>query len=87
MEDIKYIVTLLSNSYSTLLYKNLKSKGLNVEYISTPSAIGRGCQKAVRFNETDIEFVKEEILKNKLKIKGIYKVVKKDNKFIYELVQ
>jgi len=87
MVDIKYIVVLVSSSHSTLLYKRLKSRGFNVEFISSPSAIGRGCQKAVRFKESDIEFVREEIINNKLEIKGIYKVVKKGYIITYELVQ
>lgn len=82
----KYLVILVSNSHSTLLYKNLLSKGCKVELISAPSEISRGCTKAVRFDESDTDIVAEEIKNSKLRVKGFYKIVNKNNRNSYVLV-
>lgn len=85
--EYKYIVVLLSNNHSTLLYKNLKTRGYKVELISAPSSISRGCKRAVKFYPRDIDIVKEEIDKNKFKIKGIYKRRKENGKIIFVAVK
>lgn len=81
----KYIVILISNSHSTLLYKNLLSKGCKIELISAPSKIARGCAKAIRFDESDFDIVVQEIKRSKLMIKGIYKIINDSNETSYVL--
>lgn len=83
----RYIVVLISKNHSTLLYRNLKRKGYNVDLISAPSSISRGCKTAVRFYACDMDIIKEEIDKNKLKIKGIYKRTINKGIINYELVK
>ncbi len=82
----KYLVVLVSNSHSTLLYKNLILKGCKVELISAPSDISRGCTKAIRFDESDTEIVAQEIKNRKLIIKGLYKIVNDKNGTKYVLI-
>lgn len=82
----KCIVILASNSHATLLYKNLLSKGCSVELIAAPSIIKRGCNKAVRFDESDIDIVIQEIQNSKLIIRGIYKIVRETNRTSYVLI-
>ena len=82
----KYIVLLVSNSHSTLLYKNLLRKGCKVELISAPSDISIGCTKAVRFDESDTNIVAQEIRDNKLSVKGFYKIINQSNRNSYLLI-
>lgn len=82
----KYLVVLVSNSHSTLLYNNLLSKGCKIELISAPSNIARGCAKAIRFDESDTEIVVQEIKKSKLIVKGIYKIINEGNRTSYVLI-
>ncbi|MBU3143986.1 DUF3343 domain-containing protein [Clostridium sp. CF012] len=82
----KYLVVLVSNSHSTLLYNNLLRKGCKIELISAPSNIARGCAKAIRFDESDTDIVVQEIKNNKLIIKGIYKIVNEGNRINYVLI-
>ncbi|MGH4123593.1 MAG: DUF3343 domain-containing protein [Clostridium sp.] len=82
----KYLVVLVSNNHSTLLYKNLLRKGCEIDLISAPSNIARGCTKAIRFDESDTNIVVQEIKNNKLIIKGIYKIVNESNGTSYVLI-
>ena len=82
----KYIVILVSNSHSTLLYKNLLSKGCKIDLISAPSNISTGCTKAIRFNENDADIVVQEIKNSKVIIKGIYKIVNDSKGTSYVLI-
>ena len=82
----KYLVLLVSNSHSTLLYKNLLSKGCKVELISAPTDISIGCTKAIRFEESDTDIVVQEIKSSKLRVKGFYKIVNQSNRVSYILI-
>ncbi|MBZ9622605.1 DUF3343 domain-containing protein [Clostridium sp. FP2] len=82
----KYLVVLVSNSHSTLLYKNLLRKGCKVELVSAPSDISIGCTKAIRFDESDTNIVAQEIKSNKLSVKGFYKIVNESNRVSYVLI-
>lgn len=82
----KYLVVLVSNSHSTLLYKNLLRKGCKVELISAPSDISIGCTKAIRFDESDTNIVAQEIRNSKLSVKGFYKIVNHSNRTSYILI-
>jgi hypothetical protein len=82
----KYLVVLVSNSHSTLLYNNLLRKGCEIELVSAPSYISRGCTKAIRFDESDTDIVVQEIKNRKLIIKGIYKIVNEINGTSYVLI-
>lgn len=85
--EVKYIVILASNNYASFLYKKLKRFGYRVEYISAPVGLAKSCKKAVRFNESDLKIVRQEISKNRLRIKGIYKIVVKNRRTSYVLVR
>ena len=87
INEVKYIVILNSNRYASLLYKKLKRRGCRVEYISAPVQLAKSCKKAVRFNGSDLEIVKEEIKKSRLQFKGIYKMELKNRKKSYVLVR
>lgn len=82
----KYLVVLVSNSHSTLLYKKLLGKGCKIELISAPSDISIGCTKAIRFDESDTNIVVQEIKNSKLIIRGIYKIVNEGNRISYVLI-
>ncbi|MCB2296290.1 DUF3343 domain-containing protein [Clostridium tagluense] len=82
----KYLVVLVSNNHSTLLYENLLRKGCKIDLISAPSNISRGCAKAIRFDESDTNIVVQEIKNNKIIVKGIYRIVNENNRISYVLV-
>ncbi len=86
INEVQYIVILVSNNYSSFLYKKLLERKCKVYYISAPRSIERSCKRAVKFHERDLDIVKEEIDKNKLKIKGIYKIEINNRKVNYVLI-
>jgi hypothetical protein len=82
MEEF-YIIVLNSSSVSIHLYKLLKDKKLNVFIMSTPCTISAGCSRSIKVTETDLEAAKQEIIANKIIIKGIYKKAYRGNGFYY----
>ncbi|MCJ7689022.1 MAG: DUF3343 domain-containing protein [Clostridiaceae bacterium] len=82
-----YIIVLNSSSVSIHLFKLLKDKKLDVVIMSTPCTISAGCSRSIKVKENDIELAKQEILINKIIIKGIYKKVYRGRVFYYLKVQ
>ncbi|MCY6370546.1 DUF3343 domain-containing protein [Clostridium ganghwense] len=82
-----YIIVFNSSNESIHLYKILKDKRYDVEIMSTPCTISAGCSRAIKVQEREIHFVIEEIRRNKVSIRGIYKKVYKDSKFYYLKIQ
>jgi len=72
----EYLVILASQNQAIFLYNELKKKDLEVKIAAAPCTLTNSCSKCIRFNEKYMELILEEINKNKLKIKGIYKVTK-----------
>lgn len=83
MEEEKIIAIFNSNSQTVLLYNILAKKGYKVVLLSAPNQISVGCTKGIRFNISDLDIIKEEIEKNKLICRGMYKRIIKDNKNTY----
>ena len=86
INEVEYIVILASNNYASFLYKKLIERKCKVSYISVPRSIARSCRKAIKFYKRDLNLVQQEIKNNKLKSKGIYKIVIKNRKVNYVLV-
>ncbi|AGK97886.1 DUF3343 domain-containing protein [Clostridium pasteurianum] len=81
--DDKYIMVIASNSQATYLYNELMKKGINVEFISTPAKISSGCSKSIIFNSKDTKEIVLEVKNIKIKIDGIYNMVKNDKDYNY----
>lgn len=79
----KYIMVIASNSQATYLYNELIKKELNVEFIATPAKVSSGCSKSIIFNTMDIKEFVLDVNKLKIKISGIYKMVKNANDYDY----
>ncbi|MGH4120195.1 putative Se/S carrier-like protein [Clostridium sp.] len=86
MEEF-YIIVLNSSSISVHLFKLLKDKKLDVAIMSTPCTISAGCSRSIKVKENDIEIVKQDIINNKINIKGIYKKIYRGRVFFYLKVQ
>jgi hypothetical protein len=61
----------------------LLKEGCSVEFISTPCKLTDSCSQSIKFNENDLPKVKEQIARNKIIIKGIYKIIIKNSKMHY----
>ena len=86
MEEF-YIIVLNSSSVSIHLYKLLKDKKLNVVIMSTPCTISAGCSRSIKISEKDMEAARQEIIANRIIIKGIYKKIYRGRVFFYLKVQ
>jgi len=82
----KVIGIFASNNQTILLYNKLRKDGYDVALLSAPNKFSVGCTKAIKFNISDIDIVKEEIKKNKLLCEGMYRRVISDNKITYVLI-
>ncbi|AJA47757.1 hypothetical protein CPAST_c16870 [Clostridium pasteurianum DSM 525 = ATCC 6013] len=79
----KYIIVISSNSQATYLYNELMKKKINIEFISTPSKIVSGCSKSIIFRSKNKEDILSEITSNKVKIYGVYRLIRTDNGYEY----
>lgn len=77
------LVVFYSHSQGMLLYRMLLREGCSVELISTPCKLTDSCSQCIKFNENYLAKVKEQIAKNNIKIRGIYKISIKNYKLQY----
>jgi hypothetical protein len=80
---ISYILIFKSYNQAILLYNKLLEKGCNVELVSTPCRISKGCSQSVVFVAEDTKEIIEEIKESKVTINGIYKRIQKGNSYSY----
>lgn len=83
LDRVEYLLVFISNNFATLVYSNLKKKDYNIELISTPCSISSGCSHSIRFPEEYLDEMKEQAEKNKLCVKGIYKISRVEDKIQY----
>lgn len=79
----RYIMVISSNSQATYLYNELMKKGINIEFISTPSKIVSGCSKSIIFSGKDKLKIICEVQKDKVKFYGVYRLIKNDSEYEY----
>ena len=80
VERNEYLVVYAGQNMGVYLYQKLLKKPCNVELVSTPSKIYRGCSHSVKFYEDDMDDVIDETKKLSSQPKGIYRIVK-DGKY------
>ena len=85
-EGNEYLVVYPGHNITSLLYQRLKKKSCKVESVSTPTKIYSSCSHAIRFKETYMDIVMDEIEKINTKPKGVYRIVKKGKVEDYELI-
>lgn len=68
-----YIIVFKSPNQSILLLKLLRKKGYTVRVITAPCVLSKGCARAIKFNYSDLDSIKNEIKSNNISILGIYK--------------
>jgi Protein of unknown function (DUF3343). len=76
VHEEKYLLVFESYNQAMLLYNELLKKECKVELVSTPCRVSRGCSQSIVFTAADIKKVTEETKKNKVIVKGIYRIVK-----------
>ena len=77
VEENEYLVVYSVHNTAALLYQRLLKRLCKIVLISTPVKISYGCSQSIKFKETYIDIVIDEIAKIKIKPKGVYKIVKK----------
>lgn len=82
-----YLLVFSSRNQAIYLYGTLTSKGYNVEMVSTPCTISSGCTQSIKFPKEYMQAVLNQARIMNMNIKGVYKIVIKDNKETYQLVQ
>lgn len=75
-EDNEYMVVFTSQGQGIFLYNELIKKGFQVQFASAPCTLAIGCSKCIKFSERYMDQIVDEIEKNKIKMRGIYKIVK-----------
>ncbi len=81
--ESRYILVFKSYNQAMLLYKKLLQRGCNVELVSTPCRISRGCSQSLVFTAEDIKETIEEAKNNKVEISGVYRKIKNGNAYNY----
>lgn len=84
VEETEYLVVYPGHNTATLLYNRLVKKSCDVELISTPIKISYGCSLSIKFKQSCLNIINNEIQKISLKPKGIYRITKKGKFDIYE---
>jgi hypothetical protein len=79
----KYLLVFESYNGAMLLYNKLLEEKCKVELISTPCRLSRGCSQSIVFLGEDSSKVIERIKGSKVVIKGVYKIVDKNNRMEY----
>jgi Protein of unknown function (DUF3343). len=79
----EYMLVFASHNQAVFLYNRLIKLGLKVELISTPCRLSAGCTQSLKFNEDLLTVVRSEAIKSNMMIRGIYKIVRENNKTNY----
>lgn len=81
-----YLLVFSSHNQAIYLFNSLARKGYNLELVSTPCVLSSGCTQSLKFSESNRMSILNEVGLMNASIKGLYKIVRKDNKEFYELV-
>ncbi len=69
-----YYIIVFNNTHNAIEgEKVLKSEGLSITIMPTPSQITQSCGISIRLKEEDVKHVKEVINDNRIKVKNIYR--------------
>lgn len=79
----KFLIVFKSYNQAMLLFSELKKEKCNVNLISTPCGLSKGCSHSIVFDIGDTKTVIDAIKNNNIKSISIYKIVKKNNKINY----
>lgn len=82
-EQSQYLLVLASHNQAVFLLNRILKKGYQVELVSTPCSLSKGCTQSIKFVEKDMQAVKSEAVASGMRIRGIYKIVKSNNKYTY----
>lgn len=77
----KYIMVFASNSQAAFIYNELDKICINIELVSTPAEILKGCTKSIIYDSKDNDAVINEVKKIGAIIKGIY-TINNENKYV-----
>lgn len=83
----QFLMVFSSHNQAILLYNELKKSGCNVNLISTPCGLSRGCSQSIIFGIEDTRTIVDILKNSNIKVARIYKIVKQDNKLSYVSVQ
>lgn len=76
IEEIFCVITFNSTHHAIKAEKTLMGNGLNVRTIPTPREITASCGFSIKFEEDDINEIKNFLINKELDILGIYKIKK-----------
>lgn len=70
----QYLLVFRSNNQATYFCNLLYNQGIRVELISTPGQIASSCSKSIKFSESYLDKITEEMKKYNFSIIGMYKI-------------
>lgn len=76
--DNKYLMVFISSNFAVFVFNKLKLT--EVELISTPCIISPSCSKAIKFPEQHLKAILEEVRKNPICVKALYKIEDEEKK-------
>lgn len=86
MDNNTYFVVFYSYNHTTFFLNKFAGMGINVVLISTPCTITQGCSQSLKFKGESLNAIMEEIKKNNVNVRGIYKIVRNGTRSYYENV-
>ena len=81
--DGRYILAFRSYNQAMLIYHKLLGSGCNIELVSTPCRVSRGCSQSILFRPEDVKKIIEIAKNSRVAIKGIYKIIDNNGKKEY----
>lgn len=83
ISEEEYILVFATHNHAVFLYRRLTKLGYNVELISTPCKVSAGCTQSIKFKESHLGIIKEEIASSNIITRGIFRVCRKGSKATY----
>jgi hypothetical protein len=83
LDNASYLLVFESYNQAMLLYNKILQRKCKVELVSTPCRLSRGCSQSIVFLGDDTTVVIEELKKSNIVIRGVYKIVNKNDKIEY----
>lgn len=87
MEENYYIMTFTSHYRALYIYERITKRNLFVKLITAPNKINISCTQAIRFKQSDLNYVQQEIQKCNIYPTAQYKVFMNGKNELYELVK
>ena len=87
MEETYYIMTFTSHYRALYIYERTTRRKIYVKLITAPNKIHLSCTQAIKFKQSDLKVVQQELQKCNIYPSATFKVCMDGKKEFYEIVK